>query len=215
MVLLRYLQNITHAIDAFLYYTQNKTHTANALFRSTYDRSHKTDAMVGFQGVTVFGTYEKGIGFNDGSQNPVGLEPWIEIIVQIGASPIDVTVSYVDQDGNPETTTVSTSIPSGSTVGTQIKVVLNTGDQALRDITNITISGGTNGDKFKIRSLVGGYWGKPQALINKVYDGRTVDDLSGNEYSKHAMPALVRNPPFYYPVPNPQMRPFIAFVRRN
>ncbi len=194
----------------------DKTHTTDAWKHYTFDKTHKTDAQLGYQGVTVFGTYLKGTGFTDGSTNPIGLEPWIEIMVQIGASPIDVTVTYVDQDGNaPETTTVSTSIPSGSTVGTLIKVALNTGDYALRDITNITIVGGTNGDKFKIRSLAGAWYAKRFSVISATHDSYDVTDLSDNEYNKPAMPALVKNPPAYYPAPSPLMNGVIPFNRRN
>jgi hypothetical protein len=214
--LLRAAVDKTHTTDALLKATLDKTHTTDTTLKWTFDKTHKTDTQLGWQGVTVFGTYLKGAGFTDGSTNPIGLEPWIEIMVQIGASPIDVTVTYVDQDGHaPETTTVSTSIPSGSTVGTLIKVALNTGDYALRDVTNITITGGTNGDKFKIRSLFGAYWGKSFPVIKATHDSYKVDDLSGHEYSKPPMPALVKNPPNYYPSPSPQMNGIIPFVRRT
>lgn len=214
--LLRATVDKTHTTDALLKVVKDKTHTTDAWKHYTFDKTHKTDAQLGYQAITVFGTYLVGTGFTDGSTNPIGLEPYIDIMVQIGASPIDVTVTYVDQDGNaPETTTVSTSIPSGSSVGTLIKVALNTGDYGLRDITNITITGGTAGDKFKIRSLFGAYWGKSFGVSKTVYDSRTVDDLSGHEYNKPPMPVLVKNPPNYYPAPSPQMNGIILFVRRN
>ncbi len=214
--LLRATVDKTHTTDALLKATVDKTHTTDTSLKYTFDKTHKTDAQLGYQGVTVFGTYLVGTGFTDGSTNPIGLEPYIDIMVQIGASPIDVTVTYVDQDGNPaETTTVSTSIPSGSPVGTLIKVALNTGDTALRDITKITISGGTSGDKFKIRSIAGAYWGKPLAVIKAPHDSYTMDNLSEREFNKPAMPVLVKNPPNYYPPPSPLMNGLILFVRRN
>lgn len=214
--LLRAALDKTHTTDALLKATVDKIHKTDSALKYTFDKTHKTDAQLGYQGVTVFGTYLVGSGFTDGSTNPIGLEPWIDIMVQIGASPIDVTVTYIDQDGNPtETTTVSTSIPSGSTVGTLIKVALNTGDYALRDITNITITGGTAGDKFKIRSIAGAYWGKPLAVIKAAHDSYSMDSLSGRNINKPPMPVLEKNPPPYYPAPSPLMNGLISFVRRN
>lgn len=59
------------------------------------------------------------------------------------------------------------------------------------------------------------YWGKSFGVAKTTYESRTVDGLSGNTFNKPPMPALVKLAPYFFPAPNPQMRPFIAFLKRT
>jgi hypothetical protein len=102
----------------------------------------------------VYGSYVVGTGFTDGStSNNFGMQVFIKINANLGANPLDVTISYVDQFGNsPETCVVSTSVPAYATAGAHIQIVLNGGDSGIRDVTNCTVVGGTVGDSFNLES---------------------------------------------------------------
>lgn len=102
----------------------------------------------------VFGTYVIGTGFTDGDSLPSGgLSPYIRILADTGNQPSDVTITYVDQNGNSaEQTLVSTSVPANSTAGTYIKISLNGGDSGVRDITAVSVTGGTAGDSLELTS---------------------------------------------------------------
>lgn len=101
----------------------------------------------------VFGSYVVGTGYTDGSTSPVGLAVYIKPTANIGNNPLGVGITYIDQSGNaPEVTTVTTSVPANTTSGTHIKIVLNTGDTGIEDITAITVTGGTAGDAFNLES---------------------------------------------------------------
>jgi len=131
------------------------------------------------------------------------------IVTSIGAAAIDVTTTYVDQEGNPaETTATVTVIPANSQSGVWIKLILNVDDTEVRDVTSITVTGGTNGDKFQIVGLIPG---RTLSYVKKVWDSFSIEPLSGNNHNKPAMFSMAKLTPDYYPAPNPQMRPFIAF----
>lgn len=102
----------------------------------------------------VFGSYIVGTGFTDGSSiTEGGFRVFIKPTANIGASPLDVGITYIDQFGNPaETTTLTTSVPAYTTAGTHIQVVLNAEDSGIRDITAVSVTGGTTGDAFNLES---------------------------------------------------------------
>jgi len=102
----------------------------------------------------VFGSYIVGTGFTDGDSIPSGgLSLFARIVEDIGDTPISVTITYVDQYGNtPEVVGISTSIAAFETAGTRIPIVLNSGDTGIRDITAVSITGGTVGDSISFES---------------------------------------------------------------
>ncbi|MBE0522646.1 MAG: hypothetical protein IBX39_10340, partial [Candidatus Methanoperedenaceae archaeon] len=126
----------------------------------------------------VFGTYVIGTGFTDGDSIATGgLSPYIRILADTGNQPSDVTITYVDQNGNTaEQTLVSTSVPASSTAGTFIKISLNGGDSGIRDITAVSITGGTTGDSFELTSNNEGV-GKEVALASRGLDNAVWEDL--------------------------------------
>ncbi len=115
---------------------------------------------------TVFGLFIVGTGFTDGdSIVGGGFRLFIVPTANIGNAPLDVIVTYVNQFGDPaETTVVSTSVPANTTAGTHIQVVLNTGDVGVQDVTNVTVVGGTTGDKFNLESWNEGFGKSPFTL---------------------------------------------------
>lgn len=122
-------------------------------------------------GYVTFGTYTVGT-------DPSGLEPRIMIVTSIGAAAIDVTTTYVAQDGNSsEVTTTVTVIPENSQSGSWIKLILNADDTEVRDVTGITVIGGTNGDKFQIVGLIPG---RTLGYIKKVWDSFSPEPLTGS-----------------------------------
>lgn len=102
----------------------------------------------------VFGSYVVGTGFTDeDSIASGGLSLFARIIADIGAAPIAVTVTYIDQYGNSaEAVIVPTAIAAYETAGARIPIVLNSGDTGIRDITAVSITGGTAGDTFSLES---------------------------------------------------------------
>lgn len=102
----------------------------------------------------VFGSFAVGTGFTDGgSISSGGLRVFVKPTANIGNAPLDVGITYVDQFGNPaEPTTVTTSVPANTTAGAHIEVVLNAGDTGIRDITAVSVTGGTPGDRFNLES---------------------------------------------------------------
>lgn len=102
----------------------------------------------------VFGSFVVGTGFTDGAFiTEGGLRCFIKPNANIGPAPLDVTITYIDQFGNPaETTTVSTSVAANTTSGNHIEITLNTGDTGIRDIISVTVVGGTPGDSFNLES---------------------------------------------------------------
>lgn len=102
----------------------------------------------------VFGSFIVGTGFADGASIPSGgLRCFIKPTANMGPAPLDVTITYIDQFGNPaETTTVSTSVAANTTSGSHIEITLNTGDTGIRDIISVSVVGGTAGDRFNLES---------------------------------------------------------------
>ncbi|MFU8768093.1 MAG: hypothetical protein ACNA7I_10635, partial [Candidatus Methanoperedens sp.] len=119
----------------------------------------------------VFGTFVIGTGFTDAdSISAGGLTLYIRILADTGTEPSGVTVTYIDQNGNPaEPAAVSTGIPAYSTAGTYIQVILNGGDSGVQDVTSVSVIGGTSGDTFELTSLNEGL-GKILPLAGKGHD---------------------------------------------
>jgi len=114
----------------------------------------------------VFGSYEVGIGYTDGDSIPTGgLRVFIVPTKNVGPIPMDIGITYVDQFGFTKTTSVTTSVPAIATTGTHYEMVLNSGDTGIRDITDITIVGGTTGDKFNLESWNEGLGRAPYSII--------------------------------------------------
>ncbi|MDW7728164.1 MAG: discoidin domain-containing protein [Candidatus Methanoperedens sp.] len=119
----------------------------------------------------VFGIFVIGTGFTDAdSISAGGLTLYIHILADTGTEPSGVTVTYIDQNGNPaEPAAVSTGIPAYSTAGTYIQVILNGGDSGVQDVTSVSVIGGTSGDTFELTSLNEGL-GKILPLAGKGHD---------------------------------------------
>mgnify|MGYP001619833152 CR=1 FL=1 len=91
--------------------------------------------------------------FTDGSAFPTITEAGVsrsasgpilaEVTTVLNATPGNITVTYVDQDGNAAEATVSLALTASALVGTCGFVSLNAGDYAVRDITTATRTGGT------------------------------------------------------------------------
>lgn len=73
----------------------------------------------------------------------------------VGGSDINVTVIYVDQDGNIETASHSTRIPADILKDTLIDVTLNSGDTGVKDVIGVSITGGVAGDAFELHLFCG------------------------------------------------------------
>jgi len=116
----------------------------------------------------VFGTFVIGTGFTAGSSIPAGgLRCFIKPTANIGAAPFDVTITYIDQFGNPaETTLVSTSVSAYTTSGSHIQITLNAGDTGIQRLVSASVVGGTTGDKFNLESWNEGI-GKSLPLIKR------------------------------------------------
>jgi hypothetical protein len=74
-----------------------------------------------------------------------GLEIWIEVAVQFGAgaTAFGVTVTYTDQDGNPNATaSISGLATAGLTIGRAYQLPLASGDSGLQAITQVQITTG-------------------------------------------------------------------------
>lgn len=99
------------------------------------------------------GKYKKGQSF------PGAGYGWLQIKVMdnVGGSDINVTVSYVDQDGNAEIANTPTLIPASTYKDTFIDVILNPGDLGAREVTDASITGGVAGDVFEFHLF---YFGK-------------------------------------------------------
>jgi hypothetical protein len=100
----------------------------------------------------VFGTYVVGTGFTDGNDiAECNFIPFLKTLTSIGGSDINVTLTYVDQDDNvAEVATVPTVIPASTGNGVFIPVVLNSGDVGIKNVVDVTITGGTAGNQFSI-----------------------------------------------------------------
>ena len=124
----------------------------------------------------VFGNYEVGVGYTDGASIPTGgLRVFIVPTMNIGPIPMDIGITYVYQFGNTKTTTVTTSIPAIATAGTHFQIVLNSGDTGIRDITAVTIIGGSIGDKFNLESWNEGLGRAPYSITRSTPDQPWID----------------------------------------
>lgn len=108
----------------------------------------------------VFGTYVIGTGYTQGDSIPKGgYQPYIVITNEVGSNAFDVSITYVDQHGNTDTTVVSTAVSAYTQAGTYVKMVLKNGDSGVREITAVTVTGGTAGDAFTLESYNEGLGG--------------------------------------------------------
>jgi|SRR3972149_1588573 len=127
----------------------------------------------------VFGSYEVGIGYTDGESIPTGgLRVFVVPTINVGPIPMDIGISYVDQFGNTKTTIVTTSIPTatnGGTAGSHFQIVLNSGDSGIRDVTAVTVIGGSAGDKFNLESWNEGLGRIPYSMTRSTPDQPWID----------------------------------------
>ncbi len=97
----------------------------------------------------AFGDFEVGVGFTDHFIHPYGLMLWAKSLEDITSSDLTLTITYTDQGGaNPNTGTVV--IPRDTPKGTYYPVPLEPGDKLVKDITNITGSGGGTGNAIRL-----------------------------------------------------------------
>lgn len=83
---------------------------------------------------TVGGTITR---HTDGVGNFIALE----IYANVGTTPTDVTISYTNEDGDPETTVVVDAFAVGSRNPTQIRpVLLAAGDRGVRSVESVQLS---------------------------------------------------------------------------
>ena len=97
----------------------------------------------------IFGDFEVGAGFTDYFTHPYGLMLWAKTLEDITSSDLTLTITYTDQGGaNPNTATVM--IPRDTPKGTYFPVPLGPGDRLVKDVTNITGSGGGAGNTVRL-----------------------------------------------------------------
>jgi hypothetical protein len=97
----------------------------------------------------AFGDFEVGAGFTDHFTHPYGLMLWARTLEDITSSDLTLTITYTDQGGaNPNTATVM--IPRDIPKGTYFPVQLEPGDKLVKDVTNITGSGGGTGNTVRV-----------------------------------------------------------------
>ena len=92
--------------------------------------------------------------FTDGSAFPTRTElgtsnsTWgtvlIEIEAALNSTPGNLTITYVDQDGNTAEATTSRTLTASSLAGSVAPMVFNTEDIGARDITTASRTGGTS-----------------------------------------------------------------------
>lgn len=97
----------------------------------------------------IFGDFEVGAGFTDYFTHPYGLMLWVKTLEDITSSDLTLTITYTDQGGaNPNTATVM--IPRDTLKGTYFPIPLEPGDKLVKDVTNITGSGGGTGNTVRV-----------------------------------------------------------------
>ncbi len=100
----------------------------------------------------AFGNFEVGAGFTNLFTHPYGLMLWAKTLTDITGAPsmdINLTITYTDQDGLTSNT-ATVKIPRGTPKGAYFPISLEQGDTFVKDVTNITGSGGTSGDAVRI-----------------------------------------------------------------
>jgi hypothetical protein len=155
----------------------------------------------------IFGRYEIGVGFTDGTSIPTGgLRVFIVPTINIGPNPLDIGITYIDQFGNVDTTGVTTSVAAGTTSGTHIQMTLNAGDSGIRDITNVTSIGGSVGDRFNLESWNEGL-GRLAYSLSKSDPNPIHISIEPTKYIGlsriYTQNKLVPN---FYPAPNPRIQ---------
>ena len=119
----------------------------------------------------VFGSYEVGVGYTDGASIPTGgLRVFILPTKNVGLVPMDIGITYVNQFGVTKTTTVTTSVPAVATAGTHFQMVINSGDSGIRDVTVVSVIGGSIGDKFNLESWNEGLGRAPYSITKSTPD---------------------------------------------
>jgi hypothetical protein len=97
----------------------------------------------------IFGDFEVGVGFIDLFTHPYGLMLWAKTLEYITSSDLTLTITYTDQGStNPNTATVM--ITRDTPKGTYFPIPLEPGDKLVKDVTNITGSGGGAGNTVRV-----------------------------------------------------------------
>ncbi|MCX9089723.1 MAG: hypothetical protein OIN90_19430, partial [Candidatus Methanoperedens sp.] len=97
----------------------------------------------------AFGDFEVGAGFTDHFTHPYGLMLWAKTLEDITSSDLTLTITYTDQGGaSPNTATIT--IPRDTPKGIYFPVPLEPGDRLVKDVTNITGSGGGTGNTVRV-----------------------------------------------------------------
>lgn len=78
---------------------------------------------------------------------------WIEVTTALNATPGNISITYVDQDGNAAESTTTQNLVASSAVKTSGVILLNSTDWGVRDITSAVRGGGTT------PTGVIGFWG--------------------------------------------------------
>lgn len=113
-----------------------------------------------------FGTYEVGAGFTDLYTHPYGLQLWAKTLTTIDSSDMHLTVTYKDQDDlSPNTATVT--IPKDTVAGVYFPIMLESDDTLVKDVSNITGSGGASGNAVMISGKGTKYYRNFQLAANK------------------------------------------------
>jgi len=97
----------------------------------------------------TFGDFEVGAGFTDYFTHPYGLMLWANTLEDITSSDLTLTITYTDQ-GSASPNTAALKIPRDTPKGTYIPVPLERGDKLVKDVTNITGSGGGTGNVVRL-----------------------------------------------------------------
>lgn len=104
--------------------------------------------MVSIDSVS-FGEYQVGSGFTNQSTHPYGLMLWAKTLTNITSSNLTLSITYTDQGGaNPNTATIT--IPKDTLSNVYFPIPLEPGDTLVKDVTNITGTGGGAGNAVRI-----------------------------------------------------------------
>lgn len=94
----------------------------------------------------IFGNVNITTQYIHGNTSTIGYALYIVPTVNIGITSINVTCTYINQDGVTKTTSTPTTVPAGTLSGTYISVTLESGDTGIKDVVSIIVSGGCYGD---------------------------------------------------------------------
>lgn len=101
----------------------------------------------------AFGNYEVGTGFADLYTHPYGLKLWVVTHTEITNSDLNLTITYTHQD-ELSLNTATVKIPKDTPKGASFSVKLESGDTFVKDVTNVTGSGGGTGNAVLIEGRV-------------------------------------------------------------